>query len=168
MTELWHRGNRANYFAIFQDDVVLCKDTKAYIEATPFPNKVYLNLYCVPVNEELKPEGHEGWYPSNQAGQGALALVFNREGVSTLLSSHYFMKRTRGQAGGKGIDGIIIDTMKKAGWTEYVHKPSLCMHTGSASTLGNRWRKTPETFRGEDFSPMQIICPDKNQNCLVT
>ena len=53
--------------------------------------------------------------------------------------------------GWRAIDGGIVTAMKKSGWKEYVHNPSLVQHIGDISTLGNKPHAKSVTFLGEDF-----------------
>lgn len=164
MMELYIRDPGANRYAMFQDDLVCCLNLKQYLSLCPYPEMGYWNLYNVPQNEQLKPEGYGGWYPSNQMGRGALALVFSRDALVTLFQQPHLIERARSVFGWKSIDGTIIDSLKKIGWKEYVHKPSLVQHIGKVSTLQNHMRAISNTFQGEDFDPMQL-CGTKN--CLV-
>jgi hypothetical protein len=55
--------------------------------------------------------------------------------------------------------------MAEAGFTEYVHAPSLVQHTGEVSSMGNPWDDTPgakrypfaQTFPGKDFDPLTLL-----------
>ncbi len=163
MYELYYREPTADRFVIFQDDMVTCKNLRIYLERAPYPDTSYLNLYTFPSNQSLCPKDDKGrdkigWYPSNQYGRGAVALVFSREALVVLLSSPHLAARpqdcTRGH---KAIDGGILESMKKASWTEYVHNPSLVQHTGEVSASGNRPHKLAESFPGEEFSALDLL-----------
>lgn len=161
--ELYYREPTADRFAIFQDDMVTYRRLREYLEVVPYPDKGYLNLYTFPSNQGLCPTGkdgrpHIGWYKSNQYGRGAVALIFSREALVTLLSSPYLAARpqdcTRGH---KSIDGGILESMKAAGWVEYVHNPSLVQHTGTLSSMGNKPHKLALSFRDEDLDAMDLL-----------
>jgi len=186
--ELFVRDPTAERFALFQDDLVTCCNLRSYLERCTYPDGPvnpkqrpgYWNLYSSPANQDLAPAVGQtsrrmiGWYPSNQFGRGAVALVFSREGVLTLLSGRHLVERPMDSGRGwRAVDGGIVDTMRKAGWIEYVHHPSLVLHTGRTSTFDRRRNATgpdsqcrpyiwPEdyertTFRGEDFDALKLL-----------
>jgi hypothetical protein len=57
---------------------------------------------------------------------------------------------------------MIVTAMKRAGWKEYVHNPSLLQHTGDGqTTLGNhigndRWPGA-DSFPGEEFDALSLL-----------
>lgn len=152
--ELYLRNPHADRYAIFQDDLVCSKNLRDYLESCKYPDKGYLNLYTFPENEKR----FKGWYLSNQKGLGAVALVFNRDAVCTILQSKHMVERPQDkQRGHKSIDGGIVTGFSKAGWREYVHNPSLVQHIGTTSSMGNKKQPTAPTFRGEDFDLMSLV-----------
>lgn len=163
MLELYIREPTAERYAIFQDDFVTVKNLKAYLSKAPYPERGYLNLYTFPANQALAPLASPGgvgagFYKSNQKGRGAVALVFSREAVVTLLSSHHMAERPmHATRGWKAVDGGIVTAMEKAGWCEYVHDPSLTQHVGDVSSMGNKQHKKAETFPGERFDAMTLL-----------
>lgn len=169
LTELYFREPTADRYAIFQDDFVTYPNLRDYLEGW-YPEKGYLNLYTMPSNHVVCPRDRysgqmqEGWFKSNQFGRGAVALVLNRDAVMLLLSHPHMLSRPQDihQARRhKNIDGAIISTMIKGGYTEYVHNPSLVQHTGDTTTIkeGGVHLRQPRapTFRGEEFDAMQLI-----------
>lgn len=134
--ELYYRSPLADRYAIFQDDVTMVRNCREYLDRIAWPDKHYFNLYAAPTNwllvKHKAENGFRGWYPSNQAGKGALALVFTREGLQTLLAAEHLVKRPADcQAyGWRRIDGGVSDSMRKAGWSEMFHVPSLVSHEG--------------------------------------
>lgn len=158
--ELYIRNPECDRYAIFQDDFVTGLNLRQYLDCCNYPDKGYWNLYTFPVNQNLCPEKktYQGWYPSDQFGKGAVALVFNREAVCTLLSQRMLVDRPQDpKRGHKAIDGGIADSMKKIGWLEYTHNPSLVQHTGSVSSMGNPRHPTASSFQGEDFDLMSLV-----------
>lgn len=156
--ELYLREPRAERYAIFQDDFVTCLNLRAYLDRCDYPAKGYWNLYTFPVNQALAPEGktYKGFYPSNQRGKGAVALVFNQEAVCTLLSQKRFVDRFQDEKRGhQAVDGGIIDSFNKVGWREYVHNPSLVQHTGLVSSMGHN-NPLAESFPGEEFDLLSL------------
>jgi hypothetical protein len=160
--ELYIREPRADRYAVFQDDIVVGKNLRAYLESIPFPEKGYWNLYTAPSNDGLVPDSYGkdyvGFYPSNQFGRGALALVFNREGVLELLSSRKFLEwPLRAKNPTSNLDGAIITALSSKGFKEYVHTPGLVLHTGlGKSSIGGEQQPLTTQFRGEDFDLMTL------------
>lgn len=161
--ELYIRDPQAQRYAIFQDDLITYPGLRHYLSVCPFPQKGYWNLYTFPSNQTLCPPGHQGWYLSNQFGRGAMALVFGREGVVTLLSAFDIaMKPQAAKVPTKNVDGAVINAMSKAGWKEWVHSPSLTQHTGEQTSITDGTRPHPrqllsESFRGESFDARELI-----------
>jgi hypothetical protein len=158
LAELYIREPLADRYALFQDDFVTCLNLRSYLESVPFPEKGYLNLYTFPSQQKIAPKRGVGWYPSSQHGRGAVALVFNGEGVRTLLRHPYMIDRPVDPIRGhKSVDGAIITTMRMLGWKEYVHNPSLTQHTGLYSSMGNKPHKLAVSFVGEDYDAMKLL-----------
>jgi GNAT superfamily N-acetyltransferase len=165
--ELLVRHPEADRYAIFQDDLVTYKNLRTYLEGVDIPEKGYWNLYTFPHN--LK-KNKSGWYPSDQMGKGAVALVFSNEGLRTLLQQQHMVDRPLDASRGwRAVDGGIVESMRKAEWTEYVHNPSLVQHTGHQSSMGNLRHAQANSFRGEDFDatcllPSIVHVPDDESN----
>jgi len=157
--ELYIRNPTADRYAIFQDDFVTYKNLREYLEKCEFPSHGYWNLYTFPANQELAPDQESvGWYLSNQYGRGAVALVFSLEGVTKLLTSqHMIMRPQDPRRGWRAVDGGVVTALKKEGWKEYVHNPSLVQHTGDISAMRNKPHKKAESFRGEEFDAMELL-----------
>ena len=134
LLELYIRQPHAALYALFQDDLLAVRNLRPYLERSwpcgP-PGAGYLNLYTVHSNLWAKGGGPDGWFPSLQHGQGALALVFDREGVLYLLGHpHLVFKPAAAHKPTRSIDGAVIEAMKQGGRKEWVHCPSLVQHTG--------------------------------------
>lgn len=155
--ELWIRYPQADRYAIFQDDFVTYKHLREYLSKVPYPDKGYLNLYTFPPSHQLPYPPETGFYKSNQLGKGAVALVFNNDAVRTLLTHIHFVDRPKSVRGWKSIDGGIGSAMKKAGWEEYVHNPSLTFHIGERSAMGNHRHPPVIGFRGESFDARELL-----------
>lgn len=171
--ELWLRDPTADRFVIFQDDILCCKNLRQYLEKCTYPEKGYLNLFLRP-STDGRDRHVNGWQTTEHRGKGALGLVFSQEAVRVLLRQPYLVDKPLDPIRGwKKIDGAVYESMKAAGWSEYVHKPSLIQHTGVESTidrrnhtLGNQdafpkfyWPE--ETFAvdwpGEEFDAMNFL-----------
>lgn len=178
MMELYHRNPHSTYFAMFQDDVVMYKNTRQYLERSmarhSHHDSAYYNLFSFPPNEINLTD--VGWKPGvtvrdnvkQQAGLGAQALVFPRQALISLLSGHTLTDRVQNQTRGwRSVDGAVVETMNHVGYTEYVHTPSICQHIGETSTINKDervvrmsppsqpflWGDTGKSslFLGEDF-----------------
>ncbi len=160
--EMLQREPEKDMFAVFQDDVTLCKNVRQYLDRCIYPDGPwspnlgykpgYWNLYSAPSNERMQlSDKPNGWHTSNQLGHGALALVFSRQAATTLLGSYYLAQRCHSpDRGWRAIDGGIACAMTHEKWTEYVHKPSLVDHTG---TLRSFCTDKKATGREEEFKP---------------
>lgn len=158
LVELWIRNPHADRYAMFQDDLVVVKNLRGYLDRVPHPERGYWNLFTTRDNEELvkESEGRVGWVEASlaksvgattgqQTGRGALALVFPRAALIELLTSRHLvtrpMDRPRDSAfegkdpADRGIDGCVVTAMNKVGYREYVHCPSLVQHVGDRSTI---------------------------------
>lgn len=157
MAELYILNPRSDRYAIFQDDIILCHGVRDYLDTTSYPTHSYLNLFSFTLANEKLIEGKTGFIPSNQMGRGAVALVFNRDAVKALLncSDKMIEKIEAARNHDRNIDGYISDRMKEAGYTEYIHAPSLVQHAGDKSTLGHHSEKA-KTFNAE-YNPMNLI-----------
>lgn len=152
LAELYIRNPACHFYAMFQDDILVSKNLRDYLEGCKYPDKGYWNLITYPKNQALAPAA-DGWFLSNQRGLGAQGLVFNREAVQVLLCHQNMVERpTDAKRGWKNIDGAIIGAFRKIGtWKEYVHSPSLIYHTGSVSSFGNCAQPEAVSFKGEGF-----------------
>lgn len=158
--ETYIRNPNCDRYAVFQDDFVTSKNLRTYLDRIKFPVKGYLNLYTFPSNSfsalrqrglRTPPDGFTGWYKSNQLGRGAVALVFDRDGVMELLKADHMVTRpTHPSRGTKAVDGAIVSAMNKAGYNEFVHYPTLVQHTGEKSSMGNQPHQQGIDFRGEE------------------
>jgi hypothetical protein len=174
MAELYLRQPNADRFALFQDDIVAVKNIRQYLESVPFPDHAYLNLFTFLDNDRLIPNRPIGWSeaaelrtPSSQvfhgkrqqAGRGAIALIFDRPGLITLFGHPHFLTRPQsGQSSATKIDGGIVESMNRADSREYIHKPSLVAHIGRESTKeGVHWKANARTFPGEEFDALSLL-----------
>lgn len=168
LTELFIRNPGADRYAMFEDDVLFCRNVRQYLEQCFFPRDGYLNLYTT---EDNLPKlvgaasiNERGWGLSKQGGRGALALVFNDQGMKTLIGS----PRIVGHVGDRKrrhylTDWFVMETMRRASFKEYTHFPSLVQHVGTETTITNRvapmqeQHLTAPSFPGEDFNAMEFL-----------
>lgn len=166
MHELYYRNPEATHFAMFQDDILVCSNLREYLEQSNMPENGYMNLYSMPINEKLAPTDYSNgrWYPSNQQGYGAVALVFSRKMLHNLLSNREWLERPMApnNKGHRSIDGGIchVLSIRYAGqFQEFCHAPCLTQHIGRKSTIGHQFLATPETFPGEEFDALTLASP---------
>ncbi len=144
----------ADRYAIFEDDVLACRQLRDYLERCP-PGKTYWNLLTVDENR-VHTKDVPGWHESNQLGRSACGLVFDRATVDCLLRMERFV---RGPESGETMsDAVVIATLKSLGYKELVHYPSLLQHVGLASTLGNSIKEV-SGFRGVDYDLLALPAP---------
>lgn len=172
LQELLIRHPEAERYAIFQDDALAVKNLKPYLDALPWPSDGYFNLYVHPDNKDRA--ALKGWNLSDQCGKGAVALAFSREAALALASSRGMAERpAHPTRGWRFIDGGVADAMKKAGFCEYVHCPSLVKHVGEVSTFSKAERATVSDalspyrwpngryegagFPGNDYDAMELL-----------
>lgn len=170
IVQLYLHNTVATHFAVFQDDLLTCKNLRAYLTRTTYQveeeKKLFYNLYTVPENDVLA-EARTGWYLSNQMGRGAVGYVFSKAAVLTLLTSRIVVEWPQEvHHGHRGIDAKVLHALKPLGWREMVHHPSLVQHTGGdESALGNplvsksgttNWKKS-ECFAGEEFDCLSLL-----------
>jgi len=153
--ELYIRNPAADRYALFQDDIGAVLNLRKYLDTCTIPEKGYWNLFTNLVNHNYT-NGEPGWQVALQKGLGALGLVFTRDGVQTLLGSPILISKpafASKRRALRSIDGGICESMKRLGWKEYVHNPSLLQHWGgTASSLGHVERYRPaKDFPGEDY-----------------
>lgn len=170
--ELFLRDASATHYAIFQDDITICKGVREYMEKQPYTEKQYWNLCTYKENEDLS-DGREGWYRSNQLGRGAQALVFTRPALVTLLNQPKVTGRLQHiKNGWKSLDGTVMLAMKGAGVWEYVHAPSLVDHIGKVTTMDKKNNLAiiagPTTFPGCGFDIMEHLPKEQDNGANQT
>ena len=157
--ELYARFPEYDRYAIFQDDIILYRNLRQYLEQIVLEENTYWNLYTYAQNEK---QFDNTFVLSNQLGKGALGLVFDRKGVVDLLSSEHLVKRPQDpRRGHRAIDGGIVDSLKQKGYKELCHMPSLCQHTGLVSSMGNGQQELAPSFRGEDYNALDMLTVKK-------
>lgn len=161
--ELYIRQPRANFYAMFQDDILCCRNVRQYLEKCQFPAKSYLNLILYPANYN-KQNPRNTWVRATGNGLGAQGLVFTREGMLALIGAknNNILHKPSHSNGHQNIDGAIVDTMFEAGWKEYVHAPSLICHIGEESAMNHPRQPDTAEFLGEDFDALSLLYPMAN------
>jgi hypothetical protein len=175
LSELYARNPNANKYAIFQDDLVTCKNLRTYLDICEWPENGYLNLMTFRDNEVIIHDKPIGWCEASwinngkgQSGRSAVALVFPREAVMLLLSSQCMVEWFRDAfVGHRKVDGAVVRAMNAIGWKEYVHKPSLVQHTGDVSTIRNSQHPKAKTFPGTEYDALNFL-KTESLRCLAT
>jgi hypothetical protein len=164
--ELYLREPLADRYLLFQDDLIVCQGLREYLEKQPLPvpegkDGGYFNLYTHQPNETIaqdKTNPRRGWFLSNQRGLGALALMFNRQGVTTLLQQpHMVMKPQGASHPTKKVDGAVCEAMVRANWVEYCHYPSLVQHIGLNTSTGNHLHPLSQSWQGEEWDARSML-----------
>lgn len=157
--ELYYREPEADRYALFQDDFVMVRNMRQYLDQVKYPDKGYWNLQTFPVNASDKVrKGKTGFYPSNQRGKSAIALVFNQEAAQKLILAPRLVNRLHGKRRQILIDGGVVDALSRdAGWKEYVHFPSPTYHTGHKSSWRNATFPAADSFPGEEFDALDWL-----------
>lgn len=138
MTDLWFRSPTAQRYALFEDDILLCKNVRQYIDQVQMKEDTFLNLFEHPVlHDEQRNNGF--FHPENeQRCLGALSLVFGNVTMRRLLGDPEFFDRAIHKRNGQ--DGVVARCTKRLKIREMVHHPSLVQHAGKESIIGsNRW-----------------------------
>jgi hypothetical protein len=173
--ELFIRWPEADRFALFQDDILVYRNLRQYLDRCLYPTPGYLNLHTFPENHHLavydengqqREKEIKGWYKSNQLGKSAIALVFDRDALLTLLQSKFLLERPLNSSWGwRNVDGGIINALSRHGHhREYVHNPSLVQHqNGHESTFTTLLPEIREDYppspnwRGENYDATELI-----------
>lgn len=136
----------ANYYCIFQDDIVFCKNIEEYLGSIELPKIFSIfkpNIY-------LKNEGV--WSKQDRGTTLWMAQTFfiHNSLVQSLINDRTAWK----VPGNKQIDNRIGRWAKEKGQRVYYHCPSLCQHIGETSTIWNSdlsGYRSADDFPGEDF-----------------
>lgn len=171
LAELYAREPVADFYFMGQDDFVTYRNLRAYLEKAPCPARSYKNCFSFRENESIIAGKPPGWYEActlgsgptyhgkpAQAGRGAVALVFNNEGVRALLASEHIILRPKDSVRGhRGLDGAIVTAMNKAGYREFCHAPSLVQHLGAVSSMGSAPQRQALSFMGEQHDALTFL-----------
>jgi hypothetical protein len=161
--ELFIREPDAVRYAMFEDDFVMCKGVREYLEKCTCPVRGYLNLFTFATNENKIFGKPTGWHKSDQLGKGAVALVLPHDAMVALLQQFFVYKPQVTEKKPhlrefNNTDGAIQHALiRMAKFTEYVHNPSLVQHVGRETTLGNARHPDAKTFPGEDFDARSLL-----------
>lgn len=176
--ELYIRNPAAHRYAIFQDDILVYKNLRQYLERCKYPDKGYWNLFTYSTNNSAIQGQPIGWLEaplgryaeSEQAGLGALGLIFSREAALYILSApNIVMKPLSPELGHRKVDGAVVCAMNAVRFREHIHNPTLVQHIGLESTLGNPWDETTGTgrsWRGDHFDALSLLSSSSPQKIV--
>jgi hypothetical protein len=86
-----------------------------------------------------------------------VALVLPKDAVVALFSSPHMAARPQDtHRATENIDGAVVTALTQAGFTEYVHTPSLVQHTGVKSLMGHAYGRDANSFLGEAYDASQL------------
>lgn len=172
LVELLVRQPLADRYLMAQDDILLVRNLRGYLDRCPYPVNGYLSLCTYPENQRIAPAS--GWFESMirgtlegtphplrwQIGRGAQALVFDRSALMALLTSASFvLKPTRAVNPTRSIDGAVVDALNVAGFREWCHNPSLVQHVGMQTTISLPHDPPQQaiSFPGVEFDALSLL-----------
>jgi hypothetical protein len=162
LAELAQREPHAQAYLMVQDDVVFCRNLRAYLEATLWPaERVGLvSPYCPAPYVRRMAGWHEVAAGENLVG--ALTYVFLNAAARLLLSDARVVNhRQRGAwAGLKDIDSVVGRWAGQSRLPVYYHTPSLAQHIGRTSVIwpqaANDGLRRAADFVGEEFDALTL------------
>lgn len=140
LAELVLREPQAEAYFLCQDDVLLARGLREYLEQTLWPASAVgvVSVYCPSHYAPGRPLGFHvedrGW-----ASWGALAYIFPNPSARAVLADPAVLgHRHHGPAEGlRNIDSVVGSFCQRNRLPYYVHAPSLAQHVGGTSTI---WR----------------------------
>lgn len=147
LRDLYKSGPESEFYCIFQDDIVFCKNIESYLGTIELP-KIF-SIFKPRVYS--KNEGV--WSKQDRGGSLWMAqtLFIHRSIIPSLLTDRTIWKLS----GNKQIDNRVGMWAKKIGQQVYYHCPSLCQHIGEKSTIWNDANldnyRSADDFVGEEF-----------------
>ena len=143
-------------YGMWQDDVVICRNTAAYIESLcEWPSDVC----CFSLFTPQMYVGSAKWNRINEGSRLWMAqCLFFPKGVVKEILDSYEVWRFSGK---HGIDNRVGLFAKYTNRAVYFHSPSLCQHIGETSTIwpniGVDNDRSASNFVGEDFDALSFI-----------
>jgi len=151
---------RADVLLLVEDDAVVCRDLRPYVEQTLWPadDCAYCSPYApTPYNEH--PDVPLGWHEEARGfyAVGSICLAMPRPAAEVLVRDLAYQVRAV-----KQIDARVGMWAADTGRSCWYHKPSLAQHVGIGNTAFLSRRHKPDTdhalrragdFVGEDATP---------------
>lgn len=138
LAELVMRNPHAEAYFLCQDDVLLARGLRSYLEQTLWPgsNVGVVSAYCpshyavgLAKGFHIEDRGWDSW--------GALAYIFPNPSARAVLTDPAVLNhRHHGPAGGlRNIDSVLGSFCRRSRLQYWVHVPSLAQHIGCTSTI---------------------------------
>jgi hypothetical protein len=169
LAETIYRNPEADYVAMFEDDVVVCKNSRRYLEESlpQLDEFATFSLYTPGIYHKQSAR----LFHNQQNGPetvSTLSVVFRMETALRFLADpmnvghrssgrNYFGK----DISNTGKDIVIGLWAESLGLPIYFHTPSLAQHIGDVSTLplepNSRLKRYACSFPGDDFDATDLL-----------
>jgi len=168
MRELLAEHSKAQAILLFQDDVILCREVRDFLERDlwPSPKTGVISIYT-PNHKVYAPEDVKGcrWINSKWL-IGACALAFPRH-VAEAIVAHPLAKNWRGAAKGsqpvphlkKAVDCYVGHAVAELNLRAYYYNPSMVQHIATTSAIGHggaNGKRRSGTFPGETHRAIEL------------
>ena len=138
LSELVLRDPAADAYFLCQDDTTFSAGLRGYLERTLWPAAT-VGAVSVYTPSHSAADGPDGWRAEDRGWRcwGALGLIFPNASARALLADPAVLDH-RGfgpRDGLRNVDSVVGAWCRRIGRPYFVHRPSLCRHTGETSTL---------------------------------
>ena len=139
LSELVLREPRADAYFLCQDDAEFSAHLRTYLEKTLWPAAEVGAVSVYTPSHDDPPDSPRGWAAVDRGWKcwGALGLIFPNASARAFLSDPAVLDH-RGfgpKDGLANVDSVVGAWCRRSGRPYFVHRPSLCRHTGETSTL---------------------------------
>lgn len=171
LRDLLQAHPQADTLAIFQDDVIVCRHLREFLDADLWPawNCGVVSAYS-PNFHGYEKSHSGGCHRVSQAHLiGACAMVFPRH-AAEMIVKHPLAESWRGRAKGransredrKAVDAFIGHVVRQIGLRSYFYSPSLVQHVARVSTVrhgGATGKRRSAGFPGEQADAREQYRP---------
>lgn len=167
LAELVMQDPLADCYFMVQDDVILCRSVRPFLEIDLWPSGPVgvVSLYCPSIYHPRKSVADYGPHATSQGFGlvGALTFLFPAESARAMLQDtkvveHRLKGRRRGLC---NIDAIVGRWAQETGRNVYYYSPSLAGHIGETSSIWPnqepRPSRTCQSFLGSRFDAMELL-----------
>lgn len=152
----------ADLFAIFEDDIQICKNVRPYLDAI-LPSLGLFGAIALYTPSHLKKSAfglqciHDESYMGARMW-GTQGIVFTSESLASFLTYRSTVMFRREGLGvvNKNRDSALGMWAKQSCKKVYYHTPSLVQHVGNESTIQHAFHES-EDFAGADFDAMSLL-----------
>ena len=156
---------KANAYLMLQDDIILCKNVRSYLERTLWPDSQDRIAVCSFYTSAIYFQSTPGWHPLKLGKETPFNLHGELLCGVTLLFPNIIAKKilaeNQANPGEKSLDVRIGHWAKSQGLTPWMHSPSLAQHialTNSALTHNNiSPRRYAADFIGSEGNPWDYV-----------